>query len=409
MPRYFAIFGKTPALSAAEIWSALRADGLTAKTIRISADGMIFETGPELDPGFFDRLGGTVKAGRIVEGLDRSGADVVADRIAEDLERAFPEGRIEFGLSSYTFGGAPEGSPRSDRIGAAVKSALTGHGRKARHVTSKDKTLSAVTIRTNRLLDRGREYCLFADNEGFSVGVTAWVQDYEAFSEREFGRPKSDAVSGMVPVKLARMLLNLAGAHEGASVLDPFCGSGTIAVEAVAMGCGKAIASDSSEKAVKEAAENLEWIKDLSGNVVETMTLVSPVQGLPALLPGEKVDAVVTEPYLGPPLRGRERPEEIAKTKRGLETLYLEAFRAFAALAGEKASVVFIFPMLPGDSEGMAEALLPEISETGFAPDPPVPERFAHTPGFELTGAGGIVYSRPGQKVRREIMRFRRA
>lgn len=55
---------------------------------------------------------------------------------------------------------------------------------------------------------------------------------------------------------LSRLLVNLAGVREGQTVYDPFCGTGSIPIEAALMGM-RAICSDISEKMAASASENL--------------------------------------------------------------------------------------------------------------------------------------------------------
>lgn len=328
MPSYFAIFGKTPALSAAELFAVFEREKIEAKPARVSAAGMIFETSrsdlarPDLgrsDLDFWSQLGGAVKAGEIIwKGKPNAQSELQAF-LNRDLRERVPAGRIEFGISNYPLeSGTHQGltSPRGQTlIGAALKKILAADGRSVRRVTSREKNLSAVTINKNKLLGPGVEYCLFSDRAMTFVGITSWVQDYEEFAFREFTRPRADAIAGLVPVKLARMLLNLAAVPRDSTILDPFCGSGTIAAEALALGQKQVIASDLEERAIKETRENIRWtLTDLQRLSKQTLKvpvriLQSPAEEIDRALAGERVDAIVTEPYLGPPLRGRERTD----------------------------------------------------------------------------------------------------
>lgn len=56
--------------------------------------------------------------------------------------------------------------------------------------------------------------------------------------------------------KLARAMVNLTGARRGSTVLDPFCGTGGILIEAALVGL-KCVGYDISEKMVRKAAQNL--------------------------------------------------------------------------------------------------------------------------------------------------------
>src|SRR5205823_3602162 len=86
------------------------------------------------------------------------------------------------------------------------------------------------------------------------------VQPFEQFSARDFGRPGRDDLSGMLPPKLAIIMINLAANDTISVLLDPFCGSGTILSEALLLGYKNLIGSDISEKAVADTKTNLDWI-----------------------------------------------------------------------------------------------------------------------------------------------------
>ena len=87
--------------------------------------------------------------------------------------------------------------------------------------------------------------------------------------------------------KLARCMANLARVKEGDTVLDPFCGTGGILIEAGLIGC-KVIGCDIDWKMKKGTATNLEYagITDYKTHVVDVRELEMY----------EEVDAVVTDP-----------------------------------------------------------------------------------------------------------------
>ena len=84
------------------------------------------------------------------------------------------------------------------------------------------------------------------------------MQDIESYTKRDRERPKRDAKVGMLPPKLAQIIINLAAGQLpeeklqnicdiplgepiprrllGQTVLDPFCGTGVILQEASADG-----------------------------------------------------------------------------------------------------------------------------------------------------------------------------
>jgi tRNA (guanine6-N2)-methyltransferase len=121
----------------------------------------------------------------------------------------------------------------SDEIKAAVAEAVTAaHGWL---YTAEDE--SEINLR------------VFIDHEHALVGVRA--------SERSLhARPyKQDHVSGSLKPSVAAAMLELAEVRPGARLLDPFCGAGTIAIEAALLGAW-ATAGDRDPAALAAAAAN---------------------------------------------------------------------------------------------------------------------------------------------------------
>ena len=69
-------------------------------------------------------------------------------------------------------------------------------------------------------------------------GKMVWHHSAKAWFKRDRTKPYSDRHKGLLPPKIARILVNLAVGQvdpEGKTLLDPFCGSGTILLEAGVM------------------------------------------------------------------------------------------------------------------------------------------------------------------------------
>ena len=119
---------------------------------------------------------------------------------------------------------------------------------------------------------------------------------------------REEMQSGMLPPKVAQMLINLSGLTTNHLLLDPFCGSGTILAEAARMGFEHLAGSDISTQAVADTRENIYWLIRTSHLPAPVINLqISDVRKVTEKFSANSVDGIVTEPYLGPPLRGRER------------------------------------------------------------------------------------------------------
>ncbi|WP_299525397.1 TIGR01177 family methyltransferase [uncultured Methanobrevibacter sp.] len=95
---------------------------------------------------------------------------------------------------------------------------------------------------------------------------------------------------GSMSPKLARCMVNLSRAKSGDLVLDPFCGTGGILIEAGLIGC-KVVGSDVNWKMKNGSAINLEYC-----GITDYRTFNVDVRELKMY---EKVDSVVTDPPYG--------------------------------------------------------------------------------------------------------------
>ena len=334
-----------------------------------------------------DKLAGSIKVGSVIGELGEWDKEACVDLIVAMIGEV--TNRVEFGISVYDAGDGKrtkELRGESQKLGLSIKKRLKESGHPVRLVTSNEKTLSAVVITTNKLLERGGEFVLIVTKDSILVGQTEAVQDFEAWSKRDFGRPARDSKSGMLPPKLARMMINLTGADpHTATILDPFCGSGTVLMEAALMGFTRIIGSDISTKAIEDSQKNHEWLMKQDQLVAPVTLYVSPAQTLEGHVK-EPVDAIVTETYLGPGLHGGEHPDFIKKNLKMLGELYRDCFGTLFTLLKPGGTAVVAFPVFQtqvGEQEAMGRTVIEQI-------------------GFRV--ANKIRYERVGQHVARDIM-----
>ena len=93
------------------------------------------------------------------------------------------------------------------------------------------------------------------------VAKTLTVQDFEDYGRRDYQRPVRDEKQGMIPPKVAQIMLNLSDCSTGDTILDPFCGIGTLVQEGLLLGY-RMIGSDINKIAIKGSEQNLEWFRN---------------------------------------------------------------------------------------------------------------------------------------------------
>lgn len=411
---YFFILGSNPTLSFAELASVLQLK--PTDVLLLTKEAAVVEQERPLEAReLMRRLGGTIKFGIIRTTVDAAectpelAAELLSDRASQS------KGKFSFGFSFY---GQTAVSKKT--FGMEAKRLLKEQGVSPRWVISKEKQLSSVVVEQNKLTtDRGMELVFIpsATGEELFVGETLAVQPFKELSKRDYGRPGRDDYSGMLPPKLALMMINLTPqppllqTGEGEkpqsfTLLDPFCGSGTVITEAMLRGVSKVIGTDSSNKAVEDTKRNVTWIKEHFSQAAGATAQVvhCDARQLSRSVKKQSVDVIVTEPYLGPSrmLRDRDAMEQV---KRDLEQLYAAALAEFEAVLKSGGTVVMIWPVFKvGNNKKLwlNESYL--LKNSSFAKV----NILSDFPESEVVGGvterDSILYARQGQQVEREIV-----
>lgn len=404
--KYFFALGTNPALSIAEIGAAL---GQKVKVIDYSAEILIIDSADVLEVvKLQERFGGTIKIGEIWDEYDQVIVNLIVGKIIETVS---PGTKVQFGASLYNladnlFWQRIKSEVRN--LGATVKKQLREKGFSARFVLSKENILSSVAVDKNHLIDRGAEIVIIPrKNRKIYLGRTLTVQDFEKFSRFDYGRPARDDYSGMIPPKLAMMMNNLARISPDDRLLDPFCGSGTILQAAALVGYKNLMGSDISNKAVEDSKENFIWLINEAQLLFVNYHLQKiNVEKLSQKIQPDSIDAIVTEPYLGPPLRGRESLAEILRNKKVLEKLYLKALSEFYLVLKSGARAVMVSPVFYADNKKIFLDLAAGINGLKFKIINPLTEFIPRGDKKfkEFLREDSIVYHRENQKVGREII-----
>lgn len=309
---------------------------------------VVIESDGENANALQERLSGVIKIGHVIGELKQWDLESAAALIAAQAQDAAGKNKISFGLSVYDLGDPSLThalEKEVDALGQEIKKHLKQSGRPVRYVKAREPRLSSAVIATNGLLASGGEYVLLATLGKILIGQTETIQDFRAWEHRDFGRPARNAKAGMLPPKLARMMINLSGVNpEGMTLLDPFCGSGTVLMEAALMGFSSLIGSDISETAVLDTKRNIEWLTtEFQLEKPHLILHTTRAADLPSLI-HEPADAIVTEVFLGAP---RSRPltdDENNKIEHELMALYESSFAALKPLLKPRGKAVIAFP-----------------------------------------------------------------
>lgn len=384
-----------------------------------SPEALVVETDRELNAKeLLITLGGTIKLGEVLFtlALDKSEEELFTIFSPDTLLKHFfthIKGKLHFGLSLYYLDG--EGSSIKnykkllEKLSIYIKKQLQQKNQSAGFVRIKDRFLSSVSVDKNELLTKGAELLLIASADKLYLGKTLYVQEFASYSFRDYSRPRRDRRSGMLPPKIAQIMLNLSQSSKEDIILDPFCGSGTILSEAAFSGYQNLLGSDISFEAVSATRENLNWLKiqyPQKLTAVKSKIFLSDVTELSSKVSPNSINAVITEPYLGPPFNRQPGLNEINNVIRDLGILYENSFKQFARILKNQSRIVIVFPAFKSDGKMHIINILDSISQLGFTQRMILPSDLNQQYSQLLTDRKTFIYGRGDEFVFREILVF---
>lgn len=406
MTQYIFFLGTNPALSATEAVRRLEHDGHTINDISAEGRLLFLTLDKELKATFLSNLGGTDRIA-VVLGTSR---EVPTPEETLGMLGELPD-KWMLGLSLV---GDLVLDTNLKRYVMDMKKLAREQKSRVKFVTpsGRSKQLNAAQIIFNKLHEEPNSEITFIQTKNnVVISRTVQVQDIEGYELRDTQRPARDARVGMLPPKLAQIMLNVGvRKHNEAPtvILDPFCGMGTILQEGWTMGY-KMIGSDSHERMIDAAQTNLKWVHE-HFEVDENLQPELRVHDVTRPYPSgwdNSIDAIVTEPFLGKPLSS-PLPEQDFKTySLELMNLYLACFANLAPVLKKGASILFLFPAIriqntpTGEFRPLPHSLIDEIKKYGYRIDQLIPERLS--PFFSSTKRGTLIYARPDAFVGREL------
>ncbi|MEK7166105.1 MAG: hypothetical protein AAB874_04850, partial [Patescibacteria group bacterium] len=346
MRSYIFLLGKAQELCRAELFHVLK-----SYTIPFHEEGsgngyVVVKFDSPIDSQLLlSRTGGTVKIAHLISTSQILAPELLTEIIASDQKKK----KITFGLSVI-------GQEKADVVALtkSIKNQLIKKGFQTRFVLPENTQLSSVVVQKQHVA----EYILIFENKTnrWLVGLTEATQHVDEWARRDRGRPWADPKSGMLPPKVARMMVNIAISNPITliTLLDPFCGMGTILGEALLLGW-RVVGSDIHEEVMLKAKKNLDWLQSEYSQIHFNYHMVSAdATHISEKMHLQNLDAIVTEPYLGAPLERRGEKifqhgalvsfKEISNTMRGLEKLYIGALREWHSLLKKGGKVVIAFP-----------------------------------------------------------------
>lgn len=385
--RSISILGRQPELSLAELESLYGGDRINPLQ---GAAAMDFDVN-ELN---FKRLGGTVKLGKVLSIRPNTKWNDIYNYLVKTIPehlKFVPDGSFTLGLSVY---GLKVSEKQINRDLLAIKKVIKKSGRSVRVVPNKSLALSSAQVLHNKLTSKGAwELVLIKDGEKTILAQTMFVQDIDAYRERDRQRPRRDARVGMLPPKLAQIMINLAAPSEKARVLDPFCGTGVVLQEALLMGFS-AMGSDLEPRLVDYSKENIRWLFNkyptLTGQVVIEQGDATEEQW-------PRFTSVVSEVYLGKPLVKLPNQPELDKIISEANEITANFLKNLSTQLKKDQVVVLAVPAWKKRGGFIHLPIIDRLSVIGY-----------NRKKLKLVRSEDLTYFRQDQTVARQILLLRK-
>ena len=419
---YVALLGRQPALGIAELERVFGGKRVTP----LSGDAAIIDT-TSLD---IQRLGGTLKAGRVIINLTSGDWSRMSNKVIQhysDLWASYG-GKITLGISSYGF---PNGPRDVQKIGIVLKQKLKKSGISLRLVPNQDSALSTATSHHNKLglSDNKVELLLIrAKNGRIVVAQSTGAQNITAYAKRDQERPKRDAFVGMLPPKLAQIMINLAGLDESVvksfidggvpekgepsatgvypverpqkendsatlpslRILDPFCGTGVILQEAALMGYS-VYGTDLAEKMVRYSRDNLNWLADTRHMTFDWFLHEGDAMDTTWQQP---INAVIAETYLGQPFSAPPSPAKLEEVRKNCNHIITEFLKNVSPQIAAGTPMCIAVPAWRAKDGSFTHLpFIATIAQLGFKPHE-----------FHNVSQNDLLYYRDDQIVARELL-----
>jgi tRNA G10 N-methylase Trm11 len=445
--KYAFILGRVYTLSIAELVAilekpdtSLNLTGQPVKILEASEEVLVIETVNPLKVELLQKkLGGIIKILEVVDVIKKREADSINFALKHYFKPSvlkkqfFKEykGKMQFGVSIYVLdmdllkkpqisnknAGGNFGSifQEPKRVGMMIKNGLTESGLSVRLVLPEYNSLSlaSVVVTKNLLLQKGAEISILAAKDKIFTAKTLSVQDFEDYGRRDYQRPARDDKQGMIPPKVAQIMLNLANTKPNETILDPFCGIGTIIQEGLLLGF-RMIGSDINKVAIKGSEQNLEWFRNrykiapgkYGVEVCDATKVFSLIEKSK-----NQVSAIVTEGTLGPIYGIYPKPQEIEQNFKDLAILYKDSLTEFSKFLAKGSRVIMCIPAYrkgPGNYEKFPNLDFIEALGYNFI-DIISPVIAKNLKFLKLTERKTAIYDRKDQVVAREIVIFEKS
>ena len=186
---------------------------------------------------------------------------------------------------------------------------------------------------------------LLKSKDSLFLALTIATIPSTSFQERDLKRPYQNSTISLSP-RIARMLVNMTMLNEGQRLLDPFCGTGTILMEAAVLNIN-VIGFDKDSQKIKGTWQNINWLRStgrISKNVHAKLQR-GDARDL-RFLGRESIDAIATEPILLPALERFPSAEEAKDMLLNSFKTHREFLRSAEYVLKKSGKIALVIPYI---------------------------------------------------------------
>ncbi len=405
------ILGRQPKLGLAELESLYGKEKLRP----VGAHAVVVDIDPCLLR--FERLGGCIKFAKVLTEVKINSLKEIGKFLnnqgPENIKR-MPPGKMHLGISTY---GYDVTAKQVQRLAIELKQSIRTTGRNVRVIPNNNPYLSSAQVIHGKLTSiTGWELLLIKSPDGCLIAQTIKAQDIEAYTRRDRVRPNRDMRVGMLPPKLAQIIINLAVGklpdstnqsvceipedqiipkqHFKTLILDPFCGSGVILQEAAIMGYD-ILGSDMDQRMVESSLANIKWLRNQPFFSINPEISIEVCQADATKFTwAKKPQIIASETYLGRNFTSQPSFEEIANQQKQINQLLINFLQNIAPKIDRGTRFCLAVPAWKNQQGKIVH--LPFIDSL---------EAFGYNRiSFHHCANESLVYLRPSQVVARELL-----
>ncbi len=380
------ILGRQPALGVAELESIFGPKSLKI----ISHQAITLDIAPEnLD---FSRLGGSIKLAEILTELNTVNWSEVESYLTENILsylKSVTKSKVNLGISAYNL---RVSAKEVNTTGLRLKKIIRSSNRSARIIPNKSASLNSAQVLHNKLIgSSGLEIVVAKHGNKIIIAKTMAEQDIESYAARDQKRPKRDARVGMLPPKLAQIIVNLANPTIYSTVLDPFCGTGVVLQEAWLMGYS-VYGTDINQRMIEYSKANIsDWLSsryNRNGDII-----IEQGDATRHRWDESREYAVAGETFLGKPLSTLPPKQVLDKIINECDLIHKKFLINIGSQLKPGSRLCLAVPAWKTRNGFLHLKTLDLLEELGYTR-----KSFVHTSNAEL------IYHRPEQIVARELV-----